>query len=227
MADHSEKHLNQKAKAHQKYTLGNGAVVPGVTTILSVIAKPELIFWANRKGLEGIDTRKFVDEAAVIGTLVHQMVEEDLGGEAWDRDEYSQAQIKIAERSFAKYLEWKKGRDIATRLIEAKLVSEKFRFGGTCDWYGMFDGQYWLLDIKTSKAVYPEFIYQVAAYKKLLLEAGFKVTRTGILRLGRNEDEGFEFRTLGKAELTDGWKTFKAAHRLYLEKKNFEGRYGK
>jgi len=217
-----EARLNARSKPHQRYRTSDGAIVPGVTTILGVIAKPELISWANLKGLEGVDTRKFVDQTAIIGTLAHEMIQENLGGPAWDRSGYTPDQIEIAENSFRKYLEWHQGKELATRMIEEQLVSERFRFGGTCDWYGLMDGKFWLMDIKTSKAIREEYVYQAAAYRKLLIENGYPVDRVGILRVGRNEGEGFEFRAVGKKELSAGWTVFTSALKLYLAIKEFK-----
>jgi hypothetical protein len=43
-----------KTKQHTIYKLADGSRVPGVTTIVGMKAKPQLIDWANRIGLEGI-----------------------------------------------------------------------------------------------------------------------------------------------------------------------------
>lgn len=221
----TDQKIRKRAKAHQKYYTSDGTQVPGVTTILGVIDKSRMLVpWANKLGLQGIESGKYVDETAVIGTLAHEMVQEDLGGPMWDRAKYSPDQVDQAENSFLKYLEWAKGRDMATRFIEMQMVSEKHRFGGTVDWYGIMDGLFWLIDIKTSKALYPEHMYQVSAYRKLLEETGNKVDRVGILRIGRSEDEGFEFRSMSSPELTSGWKVFVSAHKLYLSVKDFERR---
>src|SRR5439155_21898181 len=56
--------FGDKVKAHVRYYTSKGEQVPGVTTILSVLNKPALVSWANRMGLQGIDTHKYVDEAA-------------------------------------------------------------------------------------------------------------------------------------------------------------------
>ena len=45
-----------KSKAHQRYKLADGTQVPGVTTITGQLNKPALIIWANRLGLQGIDS---------------------------------------------------------------------------------------------------------------------------------------------------------------------------
>ena len=65
--------LKKASKAHIRYKLKDGTVVPGATTITGLLNKPFLITWANRLGLEGIDSTKYRDAAADIGTLAHQI----------------------------------------------------------------------------------------------------------------------------------------------------------
>ncbi|MBR3805105.1 MAG: hypothetical protein IKJ14_07150 [Clostridia bacterium] len=67
--------LKSMSKAHTRYYDSTGAVVPGATTITGLLNKPALVLWANRLGLEGIDSTKYVDKAAKIGTLIHYLVE--------------------------------------------------------------------------------------------------------------------------------------------------------
>ena len=102
--------------------------------------------------------------------------------------------------------------------MEEPLVSEKYQFGGTIDCYGDLDGNPTLIDFKTSKAIYPEMIHQVAAYRKLLVENSHEVKRVRILRIGRSNDEGFEDKLCGKME--DHWKLFSHCLQIYnLRKK--------
>ncbi|KKL50243.1 hypothetical protein LCGC14_2307390, partial [marine sediment metagenome] len=147
MADSVE--IVKKAKAHVQYKLEDGTRVPGVTTILNIIAKPALIQWANRMGLDGINTYKHVDELADIGTLAHAMIAHFLGGPEPDLDDYSKRQIDRAENSVLSFHEWAKGKTLHTEFSERQMVSEKLKYGGTCDWRGYIDGVDTLLDLKT------------------------------------------------------------------------------
>lgn len=101
-------------------------------------------------------------------------------------------QLMIAEKCFQKYLDWEKEHDIQPILLEAQLVSEKYKFGGTLDNYCLLDEIPTLIDYKTSKAIYEDYFYQLAGYKILLEEYGHPVEQCLILRIGRDEAEGFE-----------------------------------
>jgi hypothetical protein len=206
----------KKAKAHTRYTLEDGTRVPGVTTILNVIAKPALISWANRMGLDGINTSKHVDELADIGTLAHAMIAHHLGGPAPDLDDYSKNQISRAENSVLSFHEWAKGKELRTVFSEKQMVSEGLRYGGTCDWLGHIDGVLILLDLKTGKAIYDEHLYQVAAYWNLTNEAAaFVPEEIRILQVGRSEDEGFSERIIPAATIPKYFAVFTAALHLY------------
>jgi hypothetical protein len=220
-----EKSAAKKGKAHQVYKV-NGKRVPGVTTVLDVINKPALKKWANDVGLQGIDSATYADALANIGTLAHEMIQEYLGGPQWDRSEYTRTEVDTAENAVLSFFEWEKvnGVKLETEAIELQLVSEKYLYGGTVDWLGRINGKTWLVDIKTSKALYPENSYQVAAYHRLLTENGYRVDGVRVLRVGRSEDEGFDDKIIGLDALEDAWEVFQCAFDLYRTKQQFEKR---
>jgi len=213
--------LKKVSKAHTIYKTADGRRVPGTTTILSVLAKPALVSWANKLGLEGIDSTKYVDTAARIGTLAHYLVQCDLTEETPDTSEYGKLEIDQAENSLLSYYEWKKSRSIKALENELPLVSEKYGYGGTIDCYCLMDGDYWFLDFKTGKAIYPEMLIQLAAYRNLLIENGFDVKKARILRIGRDETEGFEERSISDFETY--WQIFEHCLAIYNLQKIIKG----
>lgn len=210
------KEFAKQAKAHTRYYIeenGKKVRVPGTTTITGVLAKPVLKYWANKIGLQGIDVRKYVDAAARVGTLAHEMVEYYLAGERLDLSDYTPNEVKGAKRAFRKFIVWAKPHNIKPLLLEYPLVSKTHRFGGTIDFYGDLDGLPTLLDIKTSKALYPEHFLQVAAYALLLEANDHYVARVYILRIGRDEGEGFEERKIDN--LNKRWELFRHCLEVY------------
>jgi hypothetical protein len=205
--------MTQKTKAHTPYHLRDGTRVPSVTTALGVLDKPGLIQWAWKLGREGIDWRKFRDEAADIGTLTHYLILCHLKGETPDIAEYSPHDVDKAENALLSYYEWEKGHKLEPILVEKPLVSEQYKYGGTIDCYCNLDGEPALLDFKTGKAIYPEHIYQLAAYTQLLREEGHPVSLCRILRIGRTEDESFEDRQI--KDLRVPWDIFKHCLEIY------------
>jgi len=223
-----EAKVAKKAKAHRRYRLADGTPVPGVTTVLGVINKPALVKWANNLGLQGIDSSAYVDETARVGTLGHEMIQEYLGGPAWDRGAWDAGQVDLAENAVLSFFEWERqtGYRMQTIHIELPLVSEINRYGGTIDWYGEIGGQRWLVDIKTSKGLWPEHVYQVAAYWMMLQENGLPVDGVRLLRVGRTEDEGFDDHVIDVPKLNVAYNVFMSALMLYRAKAEFE-RYEK
>ncbi len=178
-----------KSNAHQRYKLLDGTTVPGTTTITGLLNKPALIIWANRLGLQGIDSSKFRDDKADIGTLAHEMVLAHLSKRKPETEDYSKNQIDAAENSFLSYLEWEKQHIIEPKLTEFKSVSESYKYGGAFDFYGSIDGTLEVVDFKTGSGIYDEMWLQVAAYGKLITEP---VQRYRILNIPRTEDESFK-----------------------------------
>ena len=207
-----------KVKAHTRYMVENKRVA-GVTTVLGVLAKPALIPWANRMGLKGIDTTKYVDETAQIGTLAHEMVMHYFEGTECVTDDYSRNQINLANNSLKSFYSWVDEHDINPILIEEHMTSDKYRYGGTIDLFCNLDGIDALVDFKTGKGIYSEMFSQVAAYVQLLKENGHKPKKFKIVRIGRDPSEGFEERSVSAKELKDYWSIFYYCLKLYELKK--------
>jgi len=215
--------MASKTKAHIVYKLEDGTKVPGVTTVLGVLNKPALVIWANRLGLQGIDSSKYTDEMAQIGTLAHQMILDYFKKAETDTSDYSKNQIDLAENCLLSFWEWEKKHEIEVILAEQAFVSELYGFGGTLDCFCKLDGELTLVDFKTGKALYPEHEYQVAAYCHLLQENDYKVDGVRILRIGRDETEGFDERVIYDAQI--GWTIFRHCLGIYeLQKKNGRGK---
>lgn len=191
------------AKAHTVYKTADGKRVPGATTITGLLNKPHLIKWANNLGLDGIDSSKYTDEAAAVGTLAHALIQAHLQGEELDTSTFSPVQVDLAENAVISFYEWASRHTIEPIICEIPMVSEKLKFGGTVDCYCKLDGKPTLVDFKTGKAIYEEYFVQTSAYRELLEEHGYPVEEIKILRVGRDETEGFEERSI-----TDSSKYF-------------------
>jgi hypothetical protein len=219
------KHAAKKARQHQVYTTKSGLKVPGVTTITGVMAKPALVNWANRIGLEGIKVTEYVDELATIGTLAHYMIECFCKGVKPDLGNYSPNQVSLAENSFIKWMYWNDQVKFQPTHNELQLVSEKHLFGGTLDIIGKIDGRTVLVDIKTCKGIYGEHKTQVAGgYKILADENEMNIDDVIITRVGRNEEESFEEVKVTQAEVVLHQRRFLHCLDLYHDNKEIEGK---
>lgn len=212
--------IKKIAKAHTIYKTTEGKRVPGATTITGLLAKPYLITWANKLGLDGVDSTKYRDEAADIGTLAHAMIQAHLEGSELNTEQFSPLNVDLAENAVISYFEWEKQHIIEPIFCEKPLVSDSDLFGGTIDCYCKLDGVYTLLDFKTGKAIYDEYFVQLAAYAELLQQHGCQVDQCRILRVGRDETEGFEERTV--TDTRKYFEVFKNLLNVYYLKKELK-----
>ena len=82
-------------------------------------------------------------------------------------------------------------------------------YAGTVDLVCRIDGALWLLDFKTSKAVYPSHEMQVTAYKHA--HAPWAEANLGILQLGYARNKaGYKF-----TEVNDQWSLFLASKQIW------------
>lgn len=161
--------------------------IPGVTTIIGRFKDSgALMHWAFNQGkaaergeINGLYDKR--DEAAELGTLVHDVVEEMVRTDQvddpeivlgdWDAAKHlTDAQYEQVLSGATAFSNWANTTHIEIVEQEVQLVSREYRFGGTPDAIGVIDGEYCLLDWKTSKGVYPDFLIQLAAYKHLVEE---------------------------------------------------------
>ncbi|HEX7022619.1 MAG TPA: hypothetical protein VF171_07165 [Trueperaceae bacterium] len=210
-----------KSRAHTRYRLADGTQVPGVTTIVGQLDKPALVKWANQLGLQGIDATRYRDAAADVGTCAHRLIQAHWQGEDYQTvrqalaEEYGEQTLSLAENAALSYFEWEKEHEVQAEFCERPMVSEKHRYGGTCDFYGLVDGKRALLDLKTGSAIYPEHVIQVAAYRQMLREHGFAVERVVILNIPRKESEDFDAKWPSRANLDAAWRLFRHLRAVY------------
>lgn len=212
-----------RVRVKSPYVLADGTPVPGVTTILRIMNKPYLVPWANKLGLQGVDSSKYTDEKAAIGTLAHSWCLNEFrpGNPPLDKGEYSQVEIDQAENCFLKWCEWKKAHTLEPILVETPITSEFHRFGGTPDYYGLIDGIPTLMDLKTG-GIYPEHFIQLAGYGILLDEMGHAVEQRIILNIGRDETENFVQAKRQGPSLPDEETIFLACKAIYEAKKRLK-----
>ena len=182
----------------------------GVTTILGVIAKPQLIKWSADMAVDYIKERvhnvdidtlynevlvearsawtKKRDDSADLGKAVHSEIEQyikcKIAGIDWFTDN---PQVQH-------FINWADKYKVQFIASEEQVYSVKLFVAGTYDFSCIIDGRKYLCDLKTGNALYPEYFYQCAAYRMMAEEMGQTDFKGSILvRIGRdgkfNEDE--------------------------------------
>jgi len=173
-------------------------ILPSVTTIMRSIPNPHVIAWKSRTP----NWKSIAAHAAHIGTRTHRIIESYLKNEALSAL-YS---TEIA-KPFAAFRDWQCASGFELVDSERMIWSDN-GYGGTVDLIGYINGSLYLIDIKTSKAVYPDYSLQIAAYRTGYEErTGEKIEGMGILRLDKPTGT-FEWREYCDAEYQNAWVDF-------------------
>lgn len=187
---------------HHKYYIDE-IKFPSVTTILSLLDKSQpLMQWATNIAIEYIKEhidelqiktsgqifyaakrqhRELKEHAADIGTRTHLLIERFLKEQPYE-DLIDEETFK----PFSAFRNWLENRSF--KLIDGERIvwNKKYRVAGTVDIVGNIDGKVCLLDLKTSKAIYPEMLLQISAYRKMYEEVtNTKIQKLSILRLDK------------------------------------------
>lgn len=111
------------------------------------------------------------DAAAVKGTKVHALADRLANGETVAVPEELAGHVDACVRFLD---EW----DVQPVITEAPVYNATYLYAGTLDLVAEMDGKRWLLDFKTSKSIYGETAFQLAAYRYAthFLAAGAEVS---------------------------------------------------
>ena len=167
-----------RTERHAYFWNGAGPY-PGVTTVIRALDKPAIIEWAKRETARcAIDNYDFVadlikrggpkaaadwlaripdyqrDTAGDLGSAVHRLAEDISRDREITVTEEQRPFIESYRRFLVDY-------QPSFKSLERMVFSEK-GYGGTFDSIASIRGETYLIDTKTSKAVYPETALQLA-----------------------------------------------------------------
>ena len=187
--------------------LPEGTGYPSVTTIVKILAKPELIYWIKKEtaqeAIRTLDLQKAIAytdgimrKAGDEGTIAHELIENYFRGNKYDIASKPE-KVQQYLLAFEEFLKTHKPKPIEVEIV---VFSDTHKYAGKVD--GLFEiaGETWLIDWKSSNRIYKDARIQIVAYKKALEEMGRKVDKMAIVQLknnglplvemiGENEDE--------------------------------------
>jgi hypothetical protein len=200
--------VNFDPKRH-RYTTEDGTWLPGVTSVIGVLAKPQLIAWAanmacdyiakeaTQRSLSDDGDYEFVvspdvlfqartahvrkrDKAADKGTDVHDVIERYVRRQL---DRTAKTDFTPEESKVLEpFIDWELGNDV--RFLKSEvIVGSKRGYAGRFDLLYEQDGKTYIGDIKTGKGVYPDYFIQMGGYQLAYEEDGDKVDDRVILHL--------------------------------------------
>lgn len=208
------------------YRTDDGDYMPSTTTLLDAYPKGAQYYaWLKQHGEDSDNIR---DEAGRRGSNVHDMTERyDMGEEVTLLDASGYPSMKMLEWSqFERYVEFRNQTMWEMELCETNLVSKQLGYAGTLDRVFKYNGKRILVDIKTSAAIYPTHLLQLAAYKKLIeTETDYTIDEVAILWLnaktrtaGKNgaiQGAGWQLVRYTDEEVTKALEVFNATKYLW------------
>lgn len=202
--------------ALHRYRNQAGQRVPGVTTVIANLGwnREKLMYWAWEQGADGKAFRESSAKAADAGTLAHAMIEAELKKKpAPMTGDIDQDIVDKAETAYLAWRQWAELVNFQLVASELSLVSEEHGFGGTLD-IAAVHGTMSIIDLKTSRGIYPDAWIQVSAYGRLYNEhyPANPIQAYYILRIDK-ESGGFDHAY--RPELNAAWEAFKCLLTLH------------
>lgn len=187
---------------------------PSVTTVCSFLPKGAFFekYLAEQESYE--ESKRILQEAADRGSRCHAASEVlDKGGSIT----YGSSGLTDEEFELMTfYIAWHKKfkPEIFQDKIELRLVSDKFKLGGTADRVYRINGELVLFDLKTSKsAIFDSHNIQVSCYAAMYEELyKEKIDKVAILRLTKKRKDGYEYVTKDRADWQKDLKQFKKTY---------------
>lgn len=229
------KHYKDDKDQRLYHIEGSDTDLPSCTQILGILDKSgPLMGWATKTMAEYLmslaDTKGHIlitkDEAADVfkkakswykelqqkaldfGSGLHNLIEVYLKGQPI---EGLVEELPALKKPFADFKAWEKENKLKVIENEHIVWSTAHRYAGTLDLVASLNGgkKLFIIDLKSSKAIYPEYLMQIAAYRVAYEErSGKKIDGVGILRLPKVEGDTIEWREYTLDEADRAFKRF-------------------
>lgn len=200
-------HNESKKMPTVDYKIDNKKV-PSVTTILGRFKNATgLLIWANQIGLKGQLYQDELKKAGDIGTALHDLAEIHIKEEY-----YELPQDEKVRNCFNQFLEWWDNNNYKVTWTEKHFCSEKYLYGGTPD---LLVNENILVDFKTSKGIYSDYLVQGSAYAKLIEEnENRKIDKFIICRFSKDNSQT-EIKEFSKEDLDNAFSYFKLLRKAF------------
>jgi hypothetical protein len=232
---------------HELLVDGDWKKLTGVTTVLSVIAKPALISWAANMAVDYIKENalpyngddfagmiatneelleqarkahtKKKEEAGKKGTDTHAIIEEIIK-DVIKIDGTIPATLEQDSKQVKHFTNWAIENKVRFLESELGIYSENNFLGGIVDFVCEIDGEVWIGDIKTGNGIYAEAFWQMGGYELMINELKLYPKIKGYIVLNlRKNGEFEEKRSISNEE---NIKAFLSCLNIYRTKQKIE-----
>jgi hypothetical protein len=240
--DGQDVELDFNEKKHY-YTV-EGEYAPSVTTILDSIAKPALLPWAANEGAKFFISHAHEDmkaedmakgirgayrtssgQALNIGMEVHKWCEEAILWRLGKGEAPIDPTRTESLNAVNAFRGWVRDNVVEWLTVEEKVYHREHKFAGTVDATAIVNGDYCVIDFKTSGAIYSAYHLQCAAYAKAIENMrGKEVDKAYVLRFDKKTGE---FEAGSSVEIMDNFIAFLGFLEGYSRLRTLENRKGK
>ena len=218
-------------------------VVYGVTSIIGVLDKPALMYWAvNMAGeylqenlkpgvaLDEIEIGNLIknaksahrqkkDSAADIGTMGHKWLESYVKAKLTGGKLPALPVNKDLRNGIRGFLTWVKENNVQFLTSEQQIYSREFHYAGTYDLDAIVNGKKTIVDFKFASGIYDEYFIQGSSYLKAKEEETGERYDGGVvvLKLSKKADDKspFEVGSIGRIDADDYFDTFLSCLQIY------------
>lgn len=164
----------------------------------------------------GAIPKEILEKAADRGTRTHGIINSLIKGlGAWDLEDDIRGYVKSAEHFLPKIEK--------VHLIEERMFDDTLKLTGQCDLVAEVDGEFMLIDWKTSSKYNPTWPYQGGAYYNLI-NGAYPISRCLFIKLdkGGGEPEIFEWDDENLAYQKHKFLEMLHFYKIFFTKQNLE-----
>jgi hypothetical protein len=196
------------------YREGDQKLFPSITWIAGYYPKGiEFYKWLANKGWD--ESQAIKNAAGERGTRVHRAIEQLIRtgkvkmGDAFPiGEEYEVTELTVEEyEAVMSFKAWYLEAKPEFLSVEHTCFNEEDVYAGTIDFKAKIDGEVYIVDVKTSKSIWPSHELQLSAYRHTPQGAADK---TAILQVGYKTKKGWKF-----TEVPDKYELFLAAKKIW------------
>lgn len=212
----NERGIVQITTSDERHYLVGDKYYPSVTWICGYYPKGiGYMKWLSEHGWDEAEALKVA--AGEEGSKIHRAISDILNGKTVkiddkysDNDGNEPKELTAIEyEAIMSFVSWLNETQPEVLKVDYTLVNEQEGYAGTIDMKLRINGEIWIVDIKTSKDIYPSHELQVSAYKK----ADPECQKIAILQVGYTRNKAkFKF-----TEIEDQYPLFQAAKAIWTK----------